>query len=213
MRPSLSVLAARTLLALPVIVAMGLGGARAAAAGEKPIFKWYDPDGNLHVTDRLGNVPEPYYSMYLAIEREKEAAGKAQPNKGSPDAPVRVAPSAPKRPPSRKTVPAAPRGSTSSVPSTAGAEAARRAEWKALLEHWRRELQAATAELEAIDADIAAAKLNPLLRYTPPVQAKIAELEDERTQTVNRLNKARKMLLETLPERARREQVPPKWLE
>jgi hypothetical protein len=31
---------------------------------EQPIFKWKDEKGNVYITDRLGDVPEPYYAEF-----------------------------------------------------------------------------------------------------------------------------------------------------
>ena len=62
-------------------VVLGLFAAGLPLAAQTMIFKWIDRKGTLHLTDRLADVPEPYYSMYRArlreIEEQKTKAGQA----------------------------------------------------------------------------------------------------------------------------------------
>ena len=52
-----------------------------------------------------------------------------------------------------------------------------------------------------------------MLRTTPKVQAEIKRYQAQVEQARGRVDKARKMLLEELPAKARKEGVSPKWLE
>jgi len=185
--------------AILILVGVWLGATTALAQGM--IFKWIDGGGNLHVTDRLGDVPEPYYAMYaarlkaLAAERAKKGESPATPpTTPTPD----VAPPPPDAQPQ---------------PSLVDQEIRRQQEWRGLVAKWRGELAAATNEVEAIQNELDAAQLNPILRETPSVKDQAAEIKHRRHAALEHLETARKMLLVELPARAHRENVPPRWLE
>src|SRR5689334_10674531 len=46
------------------------------AFADDMVFRFVDKKGVTHFTDRLGDVPEPYYSMYAAQLRELEEKKK-----------------------------------------------------------------------------------------------------------------------------------------
>ncbi len=176
-------------------------GAATATAGY--VFRWVDTKGNLHLTDRLADVPEPYRAMYEAQIRrleEERARAKAKGKAAPPAAPRRTSRPAPRA------------GEGGGGPSIVEQEIARQKYWRDLVAQWRAQLASATAALEAIDRELAQARLNPILRTTPPVKAKIAAIEERRAEALAQVEAARTMLLETIPARARKEQVPPKWL-
>ncbi len=162
------------------------------ALAQGMIFKWVDKQGVIHLTDRLGDVPEPYHSLYAVKLRELEARRKVAGNQ--PPAP-RPAPSAP-----------------TPTPSPLAAELARQQEWKDTVAKWRRELEEATTEYENIHGELSEAQLNPVLRLTPEVQARITAIEARLADALARLERARHMLLSELPRKAKAEGVPPKWL-
>ncbi len=172
-----------------------------AGADEALIFRWVDKAGNLHVTDRLGDVPEPYYGAYLAELKRREALRAQQGAAVAAPAPAVVPEVEPPADP-----PAA-------QPSLVDQEIARREHWRQTVAFWRDELRAATEALVAVEAERAQAALNPLLAQTPQVQATVAALDARRAEALERVGRARQVLLEELPQRARRENVPPKWLE
>lgn len=196
------------LLALAVaFTALPWGSARA-----DQFYKWVDESGVFHITDRLSQVPEPYRSVYAAQARERkkreEEAAKAR-----GEAPASSSASKPKP---KVAPPRRPGASTQGGRTTGGLlarEEAQRQKWQGLVQQWREALLRATREIEAIDAQIQEATRNPVLRYTAPVLAELQELERQRNRAEARLAEARRMLLEELPERARKEQVPHKWLE
>jgi len=164
---------------------------------DEVIFRWVDKQGATHITDRLGDVPEPYHSMYAAQLRELEEKKKAS-NK-SVQLPVISEPT--------------PNASSYSYGQGAGAmQDAQKKKWQALMLKWRAELQAATTGLFAVDDHLAELRLNPILRETPQVKKQIAELEAERSAAFERARAAEKMLLVELPKQAKKEGVPPKWL-
>jgi hypothetical protein len=173
----------------------------ATARAEAPVFVWADKDGALHVTDRLGDVPEPYYTVYAErLKEQLERQGRLP-----QAAPPEVAAS----PPSAPAVAASP----ASVPAVTGeSEFLRRKMWRELMAKWRGELAVATAELQKIEQEAAEAGMNPVLRQTPQVQAQLDAIGSRRDAARTRVLKARAMLLEVLPKRARDERVPPQWL-
>ena len=165
------------------------------------IFHWIDSQGNLHATDRLQDVPEPYYGLYAAKLRalvERNAQNSQGP---SPAAAPSPAPSV------------RPSNPGSGGISIVDAEIARRKHWKDTMAEWRRELETATEKFTAIDGQIQSLEMNPILRLTPQVEAQVTALQTSRSQALARVERARVMLTETLPKQARVESVPPAWLQ
>jgi hypothetical protein len=184
-------------------LSLGLSLTAGIVAAQTMIFKWIDTKGTLHVTDRLADVPEPYYAMYrakLKASEEQQAKGGGAAATSSPTPVV--------APPAVESSEA-----SSPAPSLVDEELRRQAEWKALVALWRERLAIATAEVEAIQSELEEATLNPILRETPAVKAQAAAIEVRRGAAMSRLEAARKMLLVELPARARKEGVPPRWLE
>lgn len=171
-----------------------LGIVLPCAAGE-PLFVWMEPSGALHATDRLQAVPEPWFSAYKARLEELKKRGE-QPEAADDTQP---SPSPPPRFPASKTV-------------TAEEVAAQRQAWRDLVKHYRRELGAATDALKQLDDEIEATHANPILRFTPAVQEKLAGLQSSRPLVQARVEAAQRMLIEELPRRARVEHVPLLWL-
>ncbi len=171
------------------------------------IFRWVDNKGNLHVTDRLGDIPEPYHSMYTARIRELEerkkqgkalrpTPGDSTPRAASTEVPTSEATSATRT--KRKSI--------------VDRELERRKKWIGLVAKWRRELTAATEQVRKIQRELDQVLLNPILRTLPKARQDAERHRRRREQALFRLEAARKMLLETLPARARKDNVPPKWL-
>jgi hypothetical protein len=184
------------------------------ASGEPVYFHWVDAKGNLHVTDSLAEVPEPYQSLYQAKLR---AAAEARERNGEGGAPA-VRPEAP-RSAEGASPPVQPEGGQTVAPETPGApsvideEAARRQRWKELVAAWRADLEQSTAELSAAEEELGNAQMNPILRELPGARERIDAAQARRQQALERVTKARKMLLEELPARAKKELVPPAWLQ
>ncbi|OGQ85282.1 MAG: hypothetical protein A2289_10765 [Deltaproteobacteria bacterium RIFOXYA12_FULL_58_15] len=159
-----------------------------ARAGD--IFRFVDNAGVVHFTDRIGDVPEPYHSMYAAELRRREENGMNSPS----PSPSPLVQSVPVRAPSR--------------PTGVDAEIARQKKWQNLVALWRQKLAAATAALEKADAELAQAGASPLT----PVRAMAGQIEVRRSQILAEVDEARRMLVEDIPKRARKDNVPPKWL-
>ncbi|MEK7705611.1 MAG: hypothetical protein AAB426_11680 [Myxococcota bacterium] len=176
--------------------------AHAAPARAQPalVFYWVDGRGDLHATDRLGDVPEPYYGMYVA----KLAASEEARAKGG--APPAVHPES--TAPLDASVPAPP-----SQPSIVEQTIAQREGWKKTVREWRQELERATTALRDATTALEQAELNPILRETSAQQQVIERARSEQQAALVGVEKARRMLLEDIPKRARAEHVPPKWLE
>jgi hypothetical protein len=200
-----------------------------------PIFRWVDARGDLHLTDELTEVPEPYQSMYRARLREREEAEKrareaaAQASTGAAPATPSVRPSMPPAsgaddPGARPVSPAGgdarrtaggdvTSGAMDAPPSPSEQEAARRSQWKELVGRWRLQLATSTDDLVRIDERLGSLQANAILAQTPEVQGEIADLQAERRQALSRVDAARRMLVVELPAKARRELVPPAWLQ
>ena len=169
-----------------LLIAVGLSLLATTALAQPTIFKWIDARGNLHATDRLSDVPEPYYGMYRAklraLEEERAKQGNPQPARPAATPEPIVAPDA---------------GSSETAdapPSIVDLELKRREGWKALVLQWRGALSAATGEVESIQAELDEATLNPILLETPAVKARVVEISARRDQAMERLEKARKTL-------------------
>jgi hypothetical protein len=158
------------------------------------VFRWVDKHGVTHITDRLGDVPEPYHSMYAAQLRELEAKRK-------------------KTAPPQTTPDSTPNASNYNYGTgTVAAQDAQQKKWQALMLKWRAELLVATHQLFAAEEQLAQVRLNPILRETPQVKEQIAAFEADRSAALTRARVAENMLLVELPKQAKKEGVPPKWL-
>lgn len=164
---------------------------------DAPIFAWVDSKGTMHATDRLADVPEPWFSAYSAKLKELEERRKngTLPPEPPPE-PARTRPT-----PTRPVV----------LPTTQD-EAARRQAWKATMRQWRVELAEATADLQDVQNRIAEARMNPILALTPAVKARVEAMRPDEERAQKRVETARQMLMDVLPKRARDEHVPPLWL-
>lgn len=188
----------------PAAVTFALGvlcGLPALAQG-RPIFSWIDANGALHATQLLAEVPEPFYSIYRvrmdAVAQAQRAAAQSGQDVRSPPSQAAVVP---------QVV-----ASGGGVPNGALATAEARMRWRAQALQARHALVDATAALQAAEDARAEAARNPLLNFTPAVQARVraadAAVEAARKQAVQ----ARRRLLTDLPEQARKAGVPPAWL-
>ncbi len=179
------------LLSLAFLVAFPRG-----ARADDVLFYWVDKKGTVHATQNIDEVPEPFNAMYRARLKELEEEKKKQ----------KAAPAQPEpRPQTQATAPP--------QPSIVDKELARQKLWRGEVSRWRTELRVATEDLNRVQTELDQAGMNPLLRTTPQVQAQIGALEEQRDRAVRRVEIARKMLAEELPARAKRESVPPRWLD
>ncbi|MEO1172230.1 MAG: DUF4124 domain-containing protein [Myxococcota bacterium] len=165
------------------------------AGAQGVIYRWVDAKGVVHFTDDIGQVPEPYASMYQARIREIEEARAAAVG-------------------DRKTPPPQKRESRNypTIPDVTAPIEARRSYWKERVKTWRSKLADATSELARVDKQLSELRLNPLLRTTPKVKEQIAAAEKRREAALGKVGAAKKMLLETIPKEAKKEQVPPRWI-
>ncbi|MEL6759910.1 MAG: DUF4124 domain-containing protein [Myxococcota bacterium] len=172
--------------------------ASSSVAAESVVYRWADKNGVIHLSDDLSKVPEPYASLYQARIRELEAKRAERVGDRKEPPPSRARPSR-NRPPTKTT-------------GLAEREIQKRERWQKRVRQWRQELERATNTLAEREERLAQLQVNPLLRLTPQVKTQIESVEEERAQAILRLEKARKMLLETLPSEAKKEGVPLRWL-
>ena len=93
------------------------------------------------------------------------------------------------------------------------AEIAKQEYWKSKVQNARAVLMTATDELRVIDEQIQQKHNNPLLAQTPEVAAELSVLEAKRQQIEQSVVSARKVLLVDIPQQAKKEGIPPKWLQ
>lgn len=172
------------------------------AKADKPLFVWADEHANLHVTDRLADVPEPYHTIY-AKRLEKDQLSQKHDNKtaaaeGTDAAQIRYD---------------NPESAVRDLAPHATAEIEKRRGWQKRFVDARNELTQATQVLAGIEQKILEKNRNPILRLTPVVKKELAELDANRIEAQSRVLNARRMLLETLPQQARQAQVPVQWIQ
>ena len=168
---------------------------------QTPIFRWVDKKGDMHITDRLGDVPEPYRSLYAAKIRELEEKKESAPNVTLPtDSQKKKKPKAALRAP-------APSGQ-----SFVDKKIARQKYWMNLVAKSRAQLDRATQNFVKISQELDNKRLNPILREIPANKAAIKKLEEAREKARADLENARYQLLEAIPLRAKKEMIPHKWL-
>lgn len=183
-----------------IVVLAGVLTATAPIMAGGVVYRWVDKKGVIHLTDDLSQVPEPYASMYQAEIRESE---KNRTEHGVD----RV------EPPARAT--SSPRQAQRRVRAVGIAErrARQHKEWQKRVATWRGELSSATQALARVERELSRLTLNPLLRTTPPVKSEIKATREEKAKALERVEKARTMLLEKLPAEAKKDGVPRRWLQ
>lgn len=162
------------------------------------MFYWADERGQMHITDRLDQVPEPYYSIYAERIKKMEAANTTK-------TPTGATPSQPPTPSVGQNWP--------KMGEVSRAEIAKQQYWKSKVQNARAVLMTATDELRVIDEQIQQKHNNPLLAQTPEVAAELSVLEAKRQQIEQSVVSARKVLLVDIPQQAKKEGIPPKWLQ
>ncbi len=182
----------RWLLLIPFALSVA-----ATAKADDVIFYWADKQHVIHATNEIGEVPEPYRAMYRARLKELEEAKKNGP-KPAPQPAYTPPPSSPAIQPQGSIV---------------DQELAKQKMWRDEVYHWRTELRVATEDLNRIQAQIDQANFNPVLRTTPQAKAQIGPLEQDQQRAIGRIDVAQRMLTQDLPARAKREGVPPRWLD
>lgn len=172
------------------------------ARADAPLFSWLDAGGTVHITDRLADVPEPYYSTYKAaqLRKQQEAAARAAQAPGAQAVQQPAEPTA-------NTAPIQP-----SVVHGADDTRQQRLRWQAQMAYWRTELQQSLQRLQRAEAEHAAMANNLLLRQTPTGKAQLAQFEEALQMAKAQALRARHMLLTQLPAQAQAQHVPQQWL-
>jgi hypothetical protein len=183
----------RCLLLIPIVVIIA-----ATAKADDVIFYWSDKQHNVHATNNIDEVPEPYKAMYRARLKELEEAKKNAPKTPPPQPAYTPPPSA---------------AATQPQASVVDQELAKQKQWRDEVYRWRTELRTATEDLNRIQAQIDQVNFNPVLRMTPQAKAQLDPLEASKQKAIGRIDAAQRMLTQDLPARAKREGVPPRWLE
>lgn len=188
-----------------------------ASDTDTPLFRWVDKQGVIHLTDRLGDVPEPYNAIYRAQLRKRAAAGPHQST--AQPSPIDSTASDAEAIARARAAQAQSRGANRLSPASPvlgpgfqDPQVLLRQRWQQKLEQARQELQAAVNVLQQAQDRLDELTLNPLIRLSPGVQEQIPQLESERDQAKERVQQAEKYLQEELPAQARKENIPMKWL-
>lgn len=177
----------RLVCGLILAMAQGVWPSLLQAAGP---YRWHGAQGELHITDRLNDVPEPYRSRYAEAEAAKPAvktpkAKRAVAKRAAKKATKRVIP---------RARPAAPIRD-------------KRADRMAATEIKRVQLQRlvgqAQAKLARVEASLTRLRSNPTLAQIPPRRRQIVELLGEQKAWQAKLAKAQ-LQLKAMPISRRR---------
>lgn len=157
--------------------------AASASAQDSSQFAYVNAEGQVQHVDSAGLTPEPYRSAY-AMKRRAGARGEQAQHL---------------------------------IPSDGPDEAARverqRAQWAARAALAREQLLGGLGALVRAEQTLGEAKQNPLLAVTPEGRARIQRAQSIYDATLGSVRGSERLLTVTLPEEARRAQVPLLWLE
>jgi hypothetical protein len=175
------------------------------------VYQWVDKNGTVHVTDRIEDLPEPYYSRALKELKEKETLEKAFPKQNPAPSQGSM-----QKQTSGETTVIAPERIPKDVPQKTPEQLPTPEEQK---QHWQEKLK--TARERVSELDVRCKKLetdrdihvqNSLL-FARPIDRELAASNTTSFEECNKeLVAARNYLEKELPEEARKAGVPPGWL-
>ncbi len=173
-----------------ILVAVFIGAAHAQSEGQQPaayLYQWVDDQGNVHITDSLGNIPEKYRPT---ATRMKDTGAPQEPSTAQPQA----APVTPRK------------GNGEQQPD--------KAQWQQRMRNAKNQLADAESRYRGLQqqrADLFAAWGSPA--EAPLANRQQADQIDQQMQEVQReIERARDMIDNVIPEEARKAGVPPGWL-
>jgi DNA repair exonuclease SbcCD ATPase subunit len=154
------------------------------------LYEWTDDSGAVHITDKLGNVPEQYRAQARKIEesRKGEAGGDQQTQR------VTGGPSGPE--------------------GEEETEESRKAEWQDRIREWKTRLAQAEKRYRELDQQ----RTELLMSWGGPAygpienKVKAEQIEQQMKEIQKQIDEARNMLDVVIPEEARKAGVPPGWL-
>jgi hypothetical protein len=154
------------------------------------LYQWTDGQGVVHITDRLGEVPEQFRPNVRKIEgsRKSEAGPETevQMNAGGLIAPQ----------------------------NAGGDDEAQKASWKNRIQEWKARLADAERRYRELDQQ----RTELLMSWGGPAygpienKVKAEQIEQQMKATQGQIEEARHMLDVVIPEDARKAGIPPGWL-
>jgi DNA repair exonuclease SbcCD ATPase subunit len=154
------------------------------------LYEWTDDSGVVHITDKLGNVPE----QYRAQARKREESRKSEAGGGQQTQRVTGGPSGPE--------------------GEEETEESRKAEWQDRIREWKTRLAQAEKRYRELDQQ----RTELLMSWGGPAygpienKVKAEQIEQQMKEIQKQIDEARNMLDVVIPEEARKAGVPPGWL-
>jgi hypothetical protein len=175
-----------------VIAAVAFGQDEAQEQKKSSLYQWTDEKGVVHITDNPGNIPESYRSKAQKIEVPEEKESGEQYDR-----------SAPERSTSRES------GTTDEVE-----EDIRKGEWQDRIHDWKARLAEAERRYQELEKERSALFTQwGIPAYAPAeVRLKAEQLDRDMAEVQKKIDEARHMISEVIPEEARKAGVPPGWL-
>ncbi|NOZ87728.1 MAG: DUF4124 domain-containing protein [Deltaproteobacteria bacterium] len=169
------------------------------------MYKWRDKQGKLHFTDNIEEVPEPFRSRFLRQDELEDLKKGASMNSGQTPAPSsgqRENQKTYQNP--RYAKPPAYKG-----PST---EETQKLYWQSEVSRWKHELESSGRKYSKMKKNYD--NLMRRFRETHAIARRneAEKLKKKMDRVKQRMDLAEKMLKHVLPDRARKEGVPPGWL-
>lgn len=181
-----------SLVTVAAIATAALGQDEAQEQKKSSLYQWTDEKGVVHITDDPGKIPEDYRSRAQKIEVPEEKEPGEQYDRGAPER------------------------STSRESGTAeeAEEDIRKGEWQDRIRDWKNRLTDAEKRYQELEKERSELFTQwGIPAYAPAdVRLKAEQLEGEMAEVRKKIDEARHMIDEVIPEEARKAGIPPGWL-
>jgi len=181
-------------MAFILVAVLSVGARTGAQEGNDErkayLYQWTDEQGVVHITDRLGEVPE----QFRARARKIEAPPKSE---------------AGQNPGIQKDT-----GNVTIPQNAEGTDEARKAFWQNRVQEWKARLTDAERRYRELDQQ----RTELLMSWGGPAygplenKVKAEQMEQQMKEIQKQIDEARNMLDVVIPEEARKAGVPPGWL-
>ncbi|MBW1811131.1 MAG: DUF4124 domain-containing protein [Deltaproteobacteria bacterium] len=181
----------------------------AAGLSRAEIYKWVDKDGTSHFTDDPYELPEPQRSNVLRKIREEESKKQEELRKAG-KMPAPVFKKKPRRYPQHDPIPPAPKkpasGEAISNPSS-------KKFWRDKMQKARKLVADLEQKCKKHENDRDQNRRAGLIFAQPAARQKVQEASAALEKCKEKLKEAKHDLNIDLPEKARRKNIPPGWLD